>query len=137
MRKVSVWADGAARGNPGPAAAGVILLDESGNELAAFGKYLGRTTNNVAEYLALVAGLEKAMELGADAVEVNMDSELVVRQIQGRYRVRKKHLQPLWRKAMGLLGSFGRWSIRHVPREDNRGADALANRALDEHELSG
>ncbi len=126
---IVVCCDGASRGNPGPAAVGVVLLDSAGHEVVAWGEGIGRATNNVAEYRAAIAGLEKALELGARRVEVRADSELLVHQINGRYRVKNAGLRPLHAKVSELLGRFERWSARHVPREKNARADALASAA--------
>ena len=125
-------ADGAARGNPGPAAYGFVLDTPSGAELAGEGVAIGEATNNVAEYRGLIAGLERAVALGVTRLEVRMDSELVVRQMTGRYRVKHPGLVPLFRRARALVESLEHWDIRHVPREQNKRADALANQALDE-----
>ena len=130
--RLIVHADGGSRGNPGPAATGVEVLDESGVALYRAGRKVGRATNNEAEYLALIDGLEAAARLGADEVVVRMDSELVVRHILGRYRVKSPTLLPLYQRAMALKSRFRRFSIEHVPREMNRRADALVNQALDE-----
>jgi ribonuclease HI len=124
--------DGASRGNPGEAGFGVHVADEDGTEVASLYGYLGRATNNVAEYQALLHGLRFALARGASGVEVFSDSELLVRQIDGRYRVKNPGLQPLHREARGLLARFERARVVHVPREQNREADALANRAVDE-----
>ena len=125
-------ADGAARGNPGPAAYGFVLDSPSGVEVAGDGEVIGEATNNVAEYKGLIAGLERALSLGVTHLEVRMDSELVVRQMAGRYRVKHPGLVPLFRKARALVERLEGWDIRHVPREQNKRADRLANRALDE-----
>src|SRR5262245_48415084 len=125
-------ADGAARGNPGPAAYGFVLDSPSGSELAGEGEAIGEATNNVAEYRGLIAGLERALALGVTRLEVRMDSELVVRQMAGRYRVKHPGLVPLFRQARTLVERLEHWEIRHVPREQNKRADLLANRALDE-----
>lgn len=127
-----LYADGASRGNPGEAGAGVLLLDAQRRELASRAIYLGSCTNNVAEYRALVAGLELALEHGCERLSIFLDSELIVRQINGQYKVRNEHLQPLYLKARGLLQRLGHWSIRHVPRAENARADELANRGIDE-----
>jgi ribonuclease HI len=124
--------DGASRGNPGEAGFGVHATDADGNEVASLYGYLGRTTNNVAEYQGLLHGLRWALARGAARVEVFSDSELLVRQISGRYRVKSGGLQPLHREARGLLARFESARVTHVPRERNREADALANRAVDE-----
>ena len=125
-------ADGAARGNPGPAAYGFVLDSPAEAEVASGGEAIGETTNNVAEYRGLIAGLERALALGVTRLEVRMDSELVVRQMSGRYRVKHPGLVPLFRRAQGLVARLESWTIRHVPREENKRADRLANRALDE-----
>jgi probable phosphoglycerate mutase len=126
-----LFADGAARGNPGPAAYGFVLDDPDGRVLAEAGECIGATTNNVAEYRGLIAGLERALALGVRALDVRMDSELVVRQIRGEYRVRHPGLVPLHARASELLRRLGRWQIAHVPRAGNARADRMANRALD------
>ena len=123
--------DGAARGNPGPSAAGVVIEDARGRALARKGVLLGRGTNNEAEYRALIAALEEAKGLGGREVEVRADSELVVMQVTGRYRVKAPNLKPLYAKVRELLASFERYDVRHVPREENAEADGLANAALD------
>lgn len=124
-------ADGGSRGNPGPAGAGAVLYDQDGQEVAALSKYLGKATNNVAEYEALILGLAKASELGAGQVSIKMDSELVVRQIQGRYKVKAPGLKPLYAKAKRLLQDFDKMTILHIPRAENSRADELANLAMD------
>jgi ribonuclease HI len=123
--------DGGARGNPGPSAAGVVVEDSRGHALVRKGILLGRGTNNEAEYRALIAALEEATKLGAAEVEARADSQLLVRQIEGRYRVKAANLKPLFAKVRGLLASFERWRVVHVPREENVEADRLANMALD------
>lgn len=123
--------DGGARGNPGPAAIGVVIATPEGETVERIAEPIGVATNNVAEYRALLRGLERARELGADAVEVRGDSELVVKQVAGDYRVRSAELKPLHAAALEALGGFERWSLRHVPRAENASADALVNAALD------
>jgi probable phosphoglycerate mutase len=138
-RRFVLRADGAARGNPGPAAIGVVLVDATSpgatspdaEPLATISEALGSTTNNVAEYTAVIRGLELARELGAREVDLLLDSQLVVEQLLGRWRVRDPKLAPLWAAARRALGAFDRWSARHVRRAENRAADALANAALD------
>ncbi len=129
--KVIVHADGAARGNPGPAAIGVTVQDGAGHTLARISRRLGRTTNNQAEYRAIIAGLEQAVALGAKEVLVKSDSELVVNQLNGKYKVKKATLRPLYQEVVRLTGSLDSFSISYIPRERNREADALANQALD------
>jgi ribonuclease HI len=123
--------DGASRGNPGEAGFGVHASTPDGRDLAGLYGYLGRATNNVAEYQGLLHGLRWALARGASEVEVYSDSELLVRQLAGRYRVKNAGLQPLFREAQSLLARFARARVTHVPRERNREADALANRAVD------
>lgn len=127
----AVYADGASRGNPGPAAIGVVVYDPAGNEVHTTSKALGRATNNQAEYKAAIAGLEAALGLGARHVELRMDSELVTRQLSGRYRVRNPRLIPLHKRVLDLRSRFETVGIRHVPRGENALADRLANQALD------
>ncbi len=124
--------DGASRGNPGAAGFGIHVTAPDGSEVASLFGFLGTATNNVAEYQALLHGLRFALARGASSVEVYSDSELLVRQIEGRYRVKHPGLQPLHREAKSLLARFARARVAHVPRERNRAADALANRAVDE-----
>jgi ribonuclease HI len=124
--------DGASRGNPGPAGAGMVLFDPQGRLQANQGRYLGETTNNVAEYQALLLGLAEAHRLGVKKLRVLADSELMVKQLTGRYRVKSPHLIPLWREALNALKKFESWAIAHVPREENHLADEAANRAIDQ-----
>jgi ribonuclease HI len=130
--KAVLFADGGSRGNPGPAASGAVLFAEDGTTLAEVGEYIGIATNNVAEWRALVAGLAKARELGIDDIVVRMDSELVVRQITGVYRVKHADLIPLATRAKSLLRAFRSTDIKHVPRKQNAEADAVVNQVLDE-----
>ena len=123
--------DGGARGNPGPAAIGVVIDDADGNRVADLAERIGEATNNVAEYRALLRGLERAAELGAREVEVINDSELVAKQVNRVYKVKHPAMRPLYEAATERLGGFERWSIRSVPRADNADADALVNAALD------
>lgn len=129
--KVVVHVDGGARGNPGPAAVGVVVSDADGAVLERRAETIGETTNNVAEYRALLLGLERARALGADAVELVNDSELVAKQVNGEYRVRHPAMRPLHAAALEALSGFSRWSLRSVPRAQNADADALVNAALD------
>ncbi len=130
-KRVTTWVDGASRGNPGRAAIGVIINDEQGELMARISQRIGTTTNNQAEYRAIIAALEKAIELGATHVVINSDSELVVRQLNGRYRVKNAHLKPLYQKIKQLQSSLEEFTITHIPREQNKEADRLANKALD------
>lgn len=128
--KLIVNVDGGARGNPGPAAIGIVVRDESGEVLRDLGETIGKATNNVAEYKALIRGIEIARELGADELELRGDSELVVKQMLGKYKVKHPDMKPLHAAAQELLAGTG-WSIKHVRREQNAEADALVNQALD------
>ena len=131
MKTARVFADGGSRGNPGPAASAAVVVDAKGEVLAEFSEYLGRATNNVAEWRALIGGLETALELGIERVEVRLDSELVVKQLSGEYRVKHPDLVPLYAAARKLLVRFTEREIRHVPRAQNKLADALVNQCLD------
>jgi ribonuclease HI len=129
--RVRIHIDGGASGNPGPAGAGVVIADaDDGVVLHESGVFLGRATNNVAEYRGLLAGLEMAGKLRADEVEVFSDSQLLVRQMIGEYRVRNAGLRPLFEQAQRLIGQFDRCTFRHVPRTENTRADALVRRAI-------
>ncbi len=129
--KLRLFVDGASRGNPGPAAIGVVVQDGKGKVIAKVGEFLGETTNNVAEYRALLRGLREARARRADDLEIRTDSDLLVRQINGSYRVKSPHLIPLHREALEALEALRRWRIQHVPRGRNAAADALANKAID------
>lgn len=129
--RVVVHVDGGARGNPGPAAIGVVTSTPDGEVVDELAEPIGEATNNVAEYRALLRGLERARDLGATEVEVVNDSELVARQVQGAYKVKHPGLRPLYDQAMEALRGFERWSVRSVPRAQNAHADQLVNAALD------
>lgn len=129
-RRVILFTDGAARGNPGPAAMGIVVADEQRNEIEAFGETIGHATNNEAEYRALLRGLACAARHG-NVIEIRTDSELLARQLNGAYRVRAENLKPLHAQALRALKQFTRVTIAIIPRELNRRADALANQALD------
>ncbi|HXX31371.1 MAG TPA: ribonuclease HI family protein [Myxococcaceae bacterium] len=131
-RTLRVFSDGAARGNPGPAGAGAVLALPSGEVVERLGLYLGRQTNNHAEYMGAILGLKRARALGADEVELVTDSQLLIRQLAGQYRVRSPTLRPLYEEAHALLEAFQRHLLTHVPREENREADVMSNRAIDE-----
>lgn len=128
----TLFADGGSRGNPGPAASAAVLLGSEGELLEEISAYLGATTNNVAEWTALLLGLEAARKRGIRRLDVRMDSELVVRQLRGEYRVKHAGLQPLYRRAVQLLRAFEKVEIGHVPRKQNAAADRLVNRVLDQ-----
>ncbi len=127
-----VMIDGAARGNPGNAGCGAVILDESGNVVRELSRYLGHTTNNVAEYEGLLMGLEALLQLDKKRIRVQSDSQLLVRQLNGEYRVKDEKLKILFQKAVGLLRQFETYRILHVPRELNKLADRLANKGIDE-----
>jgi len=129
--KLVLHVDGGARGNPGPAAIGILVSDPAGEVVATFSDTIGESTNNVAEYRALLRGLELAAEHGATDIQVINDSELVARQVTGVYKVKHSAMQELHRQAMALLQRFETWSIESVPRAQNAEADALVNEALD------
>ena len=131
--KLRLYVDGASRGNPGPAAFGVLVKDGRGRIVAEVAEYLGETTNNVAEYRALLGALQKARALGADELEILADSDLLVRQVKGAYRVKSPNLIALHQEATAALEGFRRWRIAYIPRRENAAADALANKALDAH----
>ncbi|HEY8641848.1 MAG TPA: ribonuclease HI family protein [Candidatus Dormibacteraeota bacterium] len=128
-----LYTDGAARGNPGPAGLGVVIEDDQGLRLRGLCRYIGTATNNRAEYLALIEGLRAAQAWKPDRLEVFLDSKLVVEQVAGRWRIKNKDLLPLLRTAQELVGAFPEVTVRHVERTKNKGADALANKAIDEY----
>jgi ribonuclease HI len=129
--KLIVHVDGGARGNPGPAAAAAVVTTPEGEVLDEASEFLGRATNNVAEYRGLILGLDRAKALGATEIEVYNDSELVAHQINGRYKVKHPDMKPLYEQAIARLRAFGRWRVLNVPRAQNAEADALVNRELD------
>lgn len=129
--RVTVNVDGGARGNPGPAAIAAVVSVDGGEVIDSRGEVIGHATNNVAEYKALLLGIERARELGAREVELVGDSELVVKQVKGEYKVKDANLQELHAEVKQALGGFERWTIRHVRRAENAAADALVNEALD------
>lgn len=124
--------DGGSRGNPGPAAIGVVIKDKGGKVLSQIGEVIGEFTNNVAEYRALIRGLEEARTLGADSVEIRSDSELLVSQVQGKFKVKSPDLGPLHLESTRLLRQFPHWTAKRVSRGETGAADALVNRALDQ-----
>jgi ribonuclease HI len=133
MPVVHVHIDGAARGNPGPAGLGIVFSTPEGEVLDTLYRYLGETTNNVAEYQALLAALEGARRLGLKRLRIHTDSQLLQRQLAGQYRVKTPHLLPLFQEAQQRLTGLKEYEILHIPREENAEADRLANRAIDEH----
>lgn len=128
---LEIFTDGGARGNPGPAGAGVVIRDDHGRSILEAGYFLGKTTNNVAEYTAMLMGLEAAQKFGAEQVSLFSDSELMVKQLTGEYKVRDARLAELFEQAQRMLIGFESWQIRHIRREQNRRADNLANKAMD------
>ena len=126
-----IHTDGGARGNPGPAGIGVVLRDENGDVIAEIARGIGRATNNVAEYTALIEGLELALEKGVTDLGVYMDSQLVVSQMKGEWKIKNDQLRRLAVKAQSLLRRFDRTTLKHVPRERNAAADKLANQGMD------
>ncbi len=131
LKKAVIFADGASRGNPGPAAIGVTIKDKKGKLITFISQRIGRATNNQAEYRAIIAALEEAIRLGAKQVDIKTDSELVVKQIGGEYRVKKATLKPLYQQVKQLQGLLKSFTITHILRQQNIEADKLANRALD------
>lgn len=131
MKKLTTYTDGGARGNPGPAASGVVIKNEAGEVISAFGKYLGTQTNNFAEYTALILALEKARDLGATEVDCVLDSELVVKQMRREYKVKEPTLQKLFLQAYNISQGFKKVTYRHVLRHLNKEADAQVNKSLD------
>ena len=131
MERLTVNVDGGARGNPGPAAIGAVVRDGDGEVVEERSERIGEATNNVAEYRALLLGIELAAEHGASAVDLVGDSELIVRQVEGRYKVKDATLRRLHGEVKRALGDFEGWTIRHVRREKNADADRLVNEALD------
>ncbi|MHB1844036.1 MAG: ribonuclease HI family protein [Deltaproteobacteria bacterium] len=137
LRCLRIFSDGAARGNPGPAGAGAVLSTPAGAIVARLGRYLGTQTNNVAEYEGLLLGLREARRLGAREVAVFADSELLVRQLLGVYRVKHPRLKPLFEEARALLLGFAKHEVKHIRRELNGDADEMSNRAIDERMTDG
>ncbi len=129
--KLIIYSDGGARGNPGPAATGIVIKNEQGENLDSFGEYLGEQTNNYAEYMALISGLKKAKELKADEVECLVDSKLVCEQLKGNWKIKEPTLQKLFVVAYNLSAQFKKVTYRHIPREKNKEADAEVNKVLD------
>jgi len=131
--ELTIYTDGASRGNPGEAGAGVLITGDNGSQ-ESITRYLGKATNNVAEYTAALLGLERALNLGATRVTLYADSELLVKQLNGQYRVKNSGLIPLYTRARELIAKIGRVEVYYIPRGKNKEADALANKAIDEKE---
>ncbi|MEA3488978.1 MAG: ribonuclease HI family protein [Candidatus Omnitrophota bacterium] len=128
--RLRVFADGGSRGNPGPAGVGVLLLDDKGRKVEEISRYIGNATNNVAEYLAVIYGLQEALYREARNVVLNIDSQLVARQLKGEYRVKDQNMKKFFDIALNLFRGFDKVDIREIPREENKDADALVNKAL-------
>jgi ribonuclease HI len=133
MKAVTIYTDGASRGNPGDAGIGVVVAAEDGTILREIGEYIGKTTNNVAEYSALIRGLREAIDLGADAINISTDSQLMAFQLTGIYKVKSPNLKPFYQEAINLLQRFRKVSISHVVRDLNKRADQLANEGINKH----
>jgi ribonuclease HI len=131
VNRLEIYIDGASKGNPGPAGIGVII-SQSGEVIKNISRYIGTATNNIAEYTALIHALEEALILKAEYLKINSDSELLCRQIKKEYKVRDPDIAVLYNQAVHLISAFGEVSLQHIPRENNRGADKLANQALKE-----
>lgn len=128
--EVIAYIDGGSRGNPGPAAAGFTLTDHAGTQLQAKAFFIGQATNNVAEYTGIIKALEAAKQIGAERITVFSDSELLVKQLNGKYKVKSELIRPLFRQAVDLLGEFESWKVQHIVREKNKETDRLVNQAL-------
>ncbi|MEK7606950.1 MAG: ribonuclease HI family protein [Patescibacteria group bacterium] len=131
--KLITYTDGGARGNPGPAGIGIVIQDAKGKMIEEFGRYIGETTNNQAEYRALLAALERCTELGAKEVECRLDSELVVKQMRREYKVKDPGLAAIFVQVWNLMIHFKKITFHHIPRERNKDADRMVNDALDRH----
>ena len=133
IEELIIYSDGASRGNPGEGGAGIVFEDGNGKEVTTIQRYLGLVTNNVAEYQALIIALEAAKDFHAKRLRIYLDSELIVKQINGEYKVKNSNLQPLYNLVKSALSKFDIFEISHIPREKNKRADSLANAAIDEH----
>lgn len=133
MKNAVLFCDGGARGNPGPAGSGAVLKTIEGKPIAQATVYLGVTTNNVAEYRGILLGLKLALDHHIEHIDIRLDSELVVKQLRGEYKVRHPGLQPLWYEARQLLTRFPQWQLSHIPRELNKDADKLVNDVIDKN----
>lgn len=131
LGEVTIFTDGGARGNPGPAGVGAVLISQDGEKLAEISRYIGVATNNVAEYLAVVYALQEAIWLGASKVHLKLDSQLVERQLTGAYKVKDQGMKKFFDLSLNLFRWFDNISIEHIPRQQNKDADKLVNRALD------
>lgn len=133
IEEITIYSDGASRGNPGEGGAGIVFEDGKGKEVTTIQRYLGLVTNNVAEYQALIIALEAARDFHARKVRIFLDSELIVKQINGEYKVKNSALKPLFNLVKLALTKFDIFEVSHIPRERNKRADSLANAAIDEH----
>jgi ribonuclease HI len=131
MKEIEIYVDGASKGNPGPASIGVVVC-QGGRTVKNIATYIGNATNNVAEYTALIYGLEEGLILGAESIQVNTDSELLYKQLNRLYKIKSANIIGLYNQAAHLLSAFKKASVNHIPREKNRGADKLANKAIKE-----
>jgi len=132
MKKLKIFTDGGARGNPGPAGCGVVMFDEQKKQVGAYKKYLGETTNNIAEYNGVVLAMEEAKKIGAEELDFYLDSELVVKQLKREYKVKNPELAKLFVRIFNMQQDFKQVNYQHIPREMNKLADKLANEAMDE-----
>jgi len=131
MREIEIYIDGASKGNPGPSSIGVVIC-EKGQTIKNIASYIGRATNNVAEYTALIYGLQECLMLGAESIKINTDSQLVYRQLNKDYKIKSANIIGLYNQARHLMSGFKKVSLNHILRENNRGADKLANKAIKE-----
>ena len=130
MKKLLIYIDGGSRGNPGPAGIGIVIFNEKRHKIKEFNKYIGIATNNIAEYNAAIYGLQEALIEKADEVELNLDSELVVQQLKGEYRVKNSNIRPLFEQTLHLISGFKKVDIKHINRDKNKEADKLVNKAI-------
>lgn len=134
-RRLTIFTDGACHGNPGPSGVGVVICDEKGATVKNFSEFIGETTNNVAEYTALIYGLQEALILRADEVIINTDSELLAKQLKKEYKIKDADLKILYRQVGHLLSGFVKYEVKHIDRSNNKGADKLANKAIGQESL--
>ena len=129
-KKFFIYSDGGSRGNPGPAGIGVVILDDKKKKIKEIYKYIGEATNNVAEYSALISGLEEVANLGGNEVVIHMDSELAIKQLSGEYKVKDAGIRELFEKALNILKKFNSFEVKHIERAKNKEADKLVNKAI-------
>lgn len=130
IKKFYIYTDGCSKGNPGPAGIGVVILDAKKKKVKEIYKYIGEATNNIAEYNALLNGLEESLLMGSNEIVAYLDSELVAKQLNGEYRVKDSNIKPLFERALGFLKRFNSFEIKHIERSKNKEADKLANKAI-------